>query len=65
VKEVASFAELEAEEVMLGKRQVIKEEKFCLSQEEARLSLEAECSKSAAKRQALAVVAVVLVALLK
>lgn len=54
MKEVASFAELEAEEVMLGKRQVIEEEKFCLSKEKARLSLEAECSKSAAKGQALA-----------
>ena len=38
---------------MLEKRQVLAERKFCLSQEEARLDLEAEIAKSAAKRQAL------------
>ena len=39
---------------MLGKQQVLEEKKFRLSQEEARLNLEAEIAKSAAKGQALA-----------
>ena len=53
-KEAARFAELEAEKVMLDKRQALEERKFRLSQEEARLNLEAEMAKSAAKGQALA-----------
>ena len=53
-KEAARFAELEAEKVMLDKRQALEERKFHLSQEEARLNLEAEMAKSAAKGQALA-----------
>ena len=55
-KEAARFAELEAEKVMLDKRQALEERKFRLSQEEARLNLEAEMVKSAAKGQALAVI---------
>ena len=51
MKEMARLAELKAEEVMLKKRQVLEEKKFCLSQEEARLKLEAEIAKSAAKGQ--------------
>ena len=39
---------------MLDKRQALEERKFRLSQEEARLNLEAELVKSAAKGQALA-----------
>ena len=39
---------------MLDKRQALEERKFRLSQEEARLNLEAEMAKSAAKGQALA-----------
>ena len=39
---------------MLEKRQVLEERKFRLSQEEARLNLDAEIAKSAAKGQALA-----------
>ena len=53
-REAARFAELEAEKVMLDKRQALEERKFRLSQEEARLNLEAEMAKSAAKGQALA-----------
>ena len=53
-KEAARFAELEAEKVMLDKRQALEERKFRLSQEEARLNQEAEMAKSAAKGQALA-----------
>ena len=51
-KEAARFAELEAEKVMLDKRQALEERS--LSQEEARLNLEAEMAKSSAKGQALA-----------
>ena len=54
IKEAARFAELEAEKAMLEKRQVLEERKFRLSQEEARLNLDAEIAKSAAKGQALA-----------
>ena len=53
-KEVARFAELEAEKVMLDKRQALEERKFRLSQEEVSLNLEAEMVKSAAKGQAFA-----------
>ena len=52
-KEAARLAELEAEKVMLDKRQALEERKFRLSQEEARLNLEAEMVKSARKGQAL------------
>ena len=52
MKEMARLAELNAEEVMLKKRQVLEEKKLRLSQEEARLKLEAEIAKSAAKGQA-------------
>ena len=54
VKETARFAELEVEKAMLEKRQVLKEKKFRLSQEEVRLNLEVEIAKSAAKGQVLA-----------
>ena len=39
---------------MMEKRQVFKESKFHLSQEEARLNFDAEIAKSASKGQALA-----------
>ena len=58
LKEAARFAELEAEKVMLEKRQDLDEKKFCLSQEEARLNLRAEIAKSAAKGQVLATMAI-------
>lgn len=54
IKEAVRFAELEAERAMLEKRQVLEEKKFRLRQEEARLNLDAEIAKSAAKGQALA-----------
>ena len=47
---------MEAEKVMLDKRQALEERKFRLSQEEVRLNLEAEMVKSAAKGQALAAI---------
>ena len=54
MKEAAKFAELKAEKVMLERRQVLEEKKFRLKQEEARLNLEVEIAKSAAKEHALA-----------
>ena len=54
MKEAAKFAELKAEKVMLARRQVLEEKKFRLKQEEARLNLEVEIAKSAAKEHALA-----------
>ena len=53
-KEAARVAELKAERSMLGKRQVLEEQKFRLKQEESRLNLEAEVVKTVAKEQALA-----------
>ena len=53
MKEAAKFAELKAEKVMLERRQVLKEKKFRLKQEVARLNLEVEIAKSAAKEHAL------------
>ena len=54
MKEAAKFAEFKAEKFMLEKRQVLEEKKFRLKQEEARLNLEVEIAKSAAKEHALA-----------
>ena len=53
-KEAAKVAELRAEIRMLEKRQALKEKKFCLKQEESRLNLEAEISKTTAKERAFA-----------
>ena len=54
IREAARFAELKAEKIMFVKRQGLEEKKFRLKQEEARLNLEAEIAKSAAKEHALA-----------
>ena len=54
IKEAAKFAELKVEKIMLERRQVLEEKKFRLKQEEARLNLEVEIAKSAAKEHALA-----------
>ena len=54
MKEAAKFAELKAEKFMFERRQVLEEKKFRFKQEEARLNLEVEIAKSAAKEHALA-----------
>ena len=56
-KGAARVAELKTERSMLEKRQVLEEQKFCLKQEEWRLSLEAKIAKTVAKEQALAAIA--------
>ena len=54
MREATRFAELKAEKVMFERQQVLEEKKFRLKQEEARLNLEVEIAKSAAKEHALA-----------
>ena len=57
VKEDPKVAELKAEGRMLRMRQTLEEKKFRLKQQETRLNLEAEISKTVAKKEALATMA--------
>ena len=48
------MAELKAEAAILRKRQFLQERRFCLKQDEKRLTLETEIAKSKAREDALA-----------
>ena len=53
-KEAARIVELKAEAAAFKKCQSLEEQKFCLQQEQERLTLETEIAKSEAKEQVLA-----------